>query len=140
MSKAKFLSCVKSDGQFGFCSVIFGWDCELAASLVSILLPSILPLLLSTQLSLSLPSTAATFSIRHYISDPPFGNENTADDSTRHHPFQRTPSIKPSKRLQRSTSRNRLINLQASIMGKEPPILPSLFHRSRDGRVLGRGS
>lgn len=26
MSKSKFLSCVKSDGQFGFCSVIFGWD------------------------------------------------------------------------------------------------------------------
>jgi hypothetical protein len=29
MSKSKFLSCVKSDGQFGFCSVIFGWDCRL---------------------------------------------------------------------------------------------------------------
>jgi glutamine synthetase len=26
MSKSKFLSCIKSDGQFGFCSVIFGWD------------------------------------------------------------------------------------------------------------------
>jgi hypothetical protein len=32
MSKSKFLSCVKSDGQFGFCSVIFGWDCELKPS------------------------------------------------------------------------------------------------------------
>lgn len=29
MSKDKFLSAAKSDG-FGFCSVIFGWDSELA--------------------------------------------------------------------------------------------------------------
>ena len=42
MSKAKFLSCVKSDGQFGFCSVIFGWDCE-SVSCVSPLPSSFYP-------------------------------------------------------------------------------------------------